>query len=174
MAGLLVIILYLLKRVHSLTATTDTALERWRGRPSSPFATATPSHVSCALPGGRGMGRVALLSGSQSMAGALTGTAADGPVQLWFFENRYGAVEFKSRSRTVCTLGQTSASAAARSPRLSTWPVCPQVGGDTPTSALSTCGTCSWAPSGAGSVLAWHPLPGPAPSWRPAPRPARV
>ncbi|EPQ13459.1 hypothetical protein D623_10021750 [Myotis brandtii] len=41
--------------------------------------------------------------GSQNMAGALTGMAANGPIQLCFSENRYNTVEFKSR-RTVWTL----------------------------------------------------------------------
>lgn len=49
-------------------------------------------------------------------------------------------------------------------PHLSTWPVCPQVGGDTPTSEFSSCGTYSWEPSGAGRGPSLAPslFPGPA------------
>lgn len=46
---------------------------------------------------------MALLSGLRAWQAPLTGTAADGPVQLRVFENRYDTVEFKSRSRTVWT-----------------------------------------------------------------------
>lgn len=108
MTGLLVIIIYLLKRVPQPHTTAQTWT--WSSGVAGLAVPLPQPHgalVSCALLGGRGMGWVALLSGFTEHGRRPTGMVANGPIQLCFFENRYDTVEFKSRSRTVWTLGQT-------------------------------------------------------------------
>lgn len=144
------------------------ALEQWRGRPGSPLATSTRSQVSCALLAAEaGVGVTALRA--QSRAGAPTGRTADGPRQPGSLKTGpiqqssspgaelCGPLSTKVVASPVATGTDRQLRQQPGAPHLSTWPVCPQVGGDTPQLGIHVAPIVGnlW---GRTSVLAWHLL----------------